>query len=76
MVDSDTSEFNFWVGWIEDEDCGGEEEDSGGENEAEAVAVVAGMGTVRGKKNDDVLVWVRIGIRIGIRNGVRVGGKG
>jgi hypothetical protein len=31
MVDSDTSEFNFWVGWIEDEDCGGEEEDSGGE---------------------------------------------
>jgi hypothetical protein len=34
------------------------------------------MGTVRGKKNDDVLVWVRIGIRIGIRNGVRVGGKG
>lgn len=79
MVDSDANKANLRVGWIEDEDSGGDEEDEeecGGVDETGAMVMVAGTRTVGGKENDDVLLWVRIGIRVGVRVGIRVGGKG
>lgn len=79
MVDADTSKVNLRVGWVEDEDSGDDEEEDeecSRVDETCAVVVVAGTRTVRGKKNDDVLLCVRIGIRVGVRVGIRVGGKG
>ena len=56
MVELNSSEVKFGIGWVEEEDCCGEEEEEDGGGDKVVATVVATVdGVVRGKANDDVL---------------------
>lgn len=80
VVESETSELEFRIGGVKEEDCGGEEEDGGGVGETlgKIAAKTSSADTVVDRKNDDVLVgiWGKrgIGLRIPLWHLVACGG--